>query len=59
MGVARSVAAQQPQPCRPVPNEGLLGDPGEFVNFLSVKGLVSRGEPLTPAGVRGWPDARD
>ena len=24
----------------PVPNEGLLGDPGEFVNFLPVKGLI-------------------
>ena len=23
----------------PVPNECLLGDPGEFVNFLPVKGL--------------------
>ena len=23
----------------PVPNESLLGDPGEFVNFLPVKGL--------------------
>ena len=25
----------------PVPNESLLGDPGKFVKFLPVKGLVS------------------
>ena len=39
VGVARSVAAQHPHRVDPVPNESLLGDPGEFVNFLPVKGI--------------------
>ena len=39
VGVARSVAVQQPQPCRPCTKREPAGDPGEFVNFLPVKGL--------------------